>query len=129
MGRGAVPSAAVAILVAAVAGSNPGQAAEQPGRATGALKVGSFTFRMAHAYAFAERNGETGNEGYRVLLTEKPLTAATLKLATTAGASEEGRQQLVLELAEQGANGIEAMVAADKTLLRSTSTAPTSPWA
>jgi hypothetical protein len=106
------------MVVAAVAGTYAGQGAEQPGRATGALTVGSFTFRMAHAYAFAEKAGQPGQESYRVLLTEKPLTAAILKLATTAGASEEHRQELVLGLAEQGANGIEAVVAADKTLLR-----------
>ena len=127
-------SAAVAVVVAqfvgaAMAVQGPTTAATPPqgsrggapqnGRATGTLTVGAAKIPLAYAYAFPEKDGaDPAKENYRIFLTNRPLPPAAIKLATTAGADEGDRQQLVVEMSDQKIQGVEAIIAADKRVLR-----------
>jgi hypothetical protein len=88
------------------------------GRATGTLTVGTSKISLTRAYAFPEAGGDPGTEHYRVYLTNKPLSAAALKLATTAGADEGDRQTLALELSDAKVYGLEVVIGSDKRVLR-----------
>ena len=96
-----------------------GAATLPAGRASGTVTVGTFKAQILHAYAFPEQAGaEDPAEQYRLYLTNRPLPAPALKLATTAGADEGDRQELAVLLSEQKIFGVEAIVAADKRVLR-----------
>ena len=91
----------------------------QTGKANGTLVVGSFKTNLAYAYAFPEKeSADAPTEQYRVFLTNRPMPAAALKFAVTAGADEGDRQQLAVEMAGAKLFGVEAIIAADKRILR-----------
>ena len=107
---------AVAIHGLVLAQVAPSQSA---GSATGTLTVGSSKFKLAHAYAFPDKaNADPAQETYRIVVTDRPLSAAVTKLAVSAGANEEDRQQLAVELADQKIHGVEMVVGADKRVTR-----------
>ncbi len=116
-------SAAVAAIVfvqGADAFQKAGSATPPAGNATGTLTVGSSTFRLSYAYVFPEK------QGYRIFVTNRALTASAVKLASSAGANEDDRQQLVVELSESKVHGLETIIGADKQVIRANIYSPDS---
>ena len=109
-----IVSGVVAGLATILAAAPPVQSA---GTATGTLAVGGAPIRLTHAYAFAEP-GASGSVGYRILVTDKPLTPAAITHAAAAGSNDDARQELAVELAGEEIRGIEAVVAGDRTVTR-----------
>lgn len=101
------------VHAAALASPQKSGSTQPSGSATGVLTIGSSKIQLAHAYAFPEKGG-----AYRILVTNQRLSAAAVKFASSAGANDEARQELVLELAETKVFGIEAVVGADKRVTR-----------
>jgi hypothetical protein len=97
----------------------PSAPSPAPGTAIGGLSVGSATIKLVRAYAFAVPDpASPSSEGYRILVTDKPLTPATLALAASAGRNDADRQQLAVELADGAVRGVEAIVSVDRRVTR-----------
>jgi hypothetical protein len=110
----------VVLVSAAVAGVAAVEAAhlfQAVGKATGTLTVGTSVTPLTHAYAFPAPSGE-GTIGYRILVTDKPLSTAAIAHAVAAGTDAGARQELAVELAGRQIRGLEAVLAADRTVTR-----------
>ncbi len=87
--------------------------AQGDGTVNGSLSVGDETIEVAHVRAFAH-----GTDGYRVLLTDRPLLPALVRLAVAAGTDDDARQELAVELATGEVRGLEVLLAADRRVTR-----------
>lgn len=83
-----------------------GLTAQESGKSSGVLTVGSSKVALAYSYAFPEQ-GDDGKERYRLLITDQPLSAAALK-------DEFARRELLLE---RKVHGLEIVVAADNRVV------------
>lgn len=88
-------------------------AAQSDGTVNGSLSVGPETIEVAHVRAFPN-----GADGYRVLLTDRPLSPALVRLAVAAGSDDGARQELAVELATEEVRGLEVLIGADQTVTR-----------
>lgn len=100
-------------------------ASSTDGTANGTLTVGSAILRLAHAYAFPDTDAnDSTREGYRILVTDRPLAASAIALAASIWRDDANRQMLVLELSERKIRGVEVIVDADKQVRRTNAYSP-----
>jgi hypothetical protein len=97
----------------------PAASSAATGTANGTLTVGAATIKLTRAYVFPERDPSSpSREGYRILVTDRPLTPAAIRFAASAGSNDADRQQLAVEMADTSIRGIEAVVSADRRVTR-----------
>jgi hypothetical protein len=121
--RPLVPAVTMLLFAASIACQGSGGSAPSGGQGsgtvTGTFAMGSSSPRLTHAYAFPEDPGaDPEATSYRILVTDRPLSADAVKYAATAGRDDGDRQQLAVELAGDAVQGIEAVVAIDNRVVR-----------
>jgi hypothetical protein len=107
------------VLVAAAAASAGERAQATDGTAKGALTFGGATIVLTRAYVFPDPDAANpAGQGFRILVTDLPLTPAAIGFAAGAGSNDADRQELAVELADRSIRGIEVVVSADRRVTR-----------